>query len=172
VHKQCHSVNITTAHEILKRREWQLCNLTLPFNHSGSWTRKEKMGSVIHRKIVHSQSCTSLAATPKPNHSLTPAKFHPQVMATEAEPSHAQYQQMWNAQPITQIWMWLCPHAIALHVKAHHARPRTIVDSCLRALAMGLKLLVVLVMLQLTTAAAVHGGQTWQTSMNAMALPC
>jgi hypothetical protein len=47
---------------------------------------------------VHSQSCTSLAATRKPNHSLMPAKFHPQVVATEAEPIHAKHQRMWNAQ--------------------------------------------------------------------------
>jgi hypothetical protein len=25
VHKQCHPVHITTAHEILQRRQWQLC---------------------------------------------------------------------------------------------------------------------------------------------------
>jgi hypothetical protein len=30
VHKQCHSVHITTAHEILQRRKWQLCKSTLP----------------------------------------------------------------------------------------------------------------------------------------------
>jgi hypothetical protein len=88
VHKQCHPVHITTAHDILQRRKWQLCKSTLPPNHSGSWTRKEKMGFVIHRKVVHSQSCTSLAATRKSKHSLMPAKFHPQVVATEAEPSH------------------------------------------------------------------------------------
>jgi hypothetical protein len=93
-------------HVILQRRKWQLCKSTLPPNHSGSWTRKEKMGFVIHRKVVHSQSCTSLAGTRKPNHSLMPAKFHPQVVATEAEPSHAKHQRMWNAQSITQIWMW------------------------------------------------------------------
>jgi hypothetical protein len=52
------------------------------------------MGFVIHRKIVHSQSCTSLVATRKPNHSLMPAKFQPQNMAIEAEPSHAQHQLM------------------------------------------------------------------------------
>jgi hypothetical protein len=46
------------------------------------------MGFVIHRKVVHSQSCTSLAAMRKPNHSLMPAKFHPQVVATEAETRH------------------------------------------------------------------------------------
>jgi hypothetical protein len=92
VHKQCHPVHITTAHEVLQRRKWQLCKSMLPPNHSGSWTRKEKMGFVIHRKVVHSPSCTSLAATRKPNHSLMPAKFHPQVVATEAEPSHAKHQ--------------------------------------------------------------------------------
>jgi hypothetical protein len=70
VHKQCHPVHITTAHEILQRRKWQLCKSTLPPNHSGSWTRKEKIGFVIDRKFVHSQSCTLLAATRKPNHSL------------------------------------------------------------------------------------------------------
>jgi hypothetical protein len=74
-HKLCHPVHITTAHEVLQRRKWQLCKSTLPPNHSGSWTRKEKVGFVIHRKVVHSQSCTSLAATRKPNHSLMPAKF-------------------------------------------------------------------------------------------------
>jgi hypothetical protein len=56
---------------------WQLCKSTLPPNHSGSWTREEKMDFVIHRKVVHSQSCTSLAATRKLNRSLMPAKFHP-----------------------------------------------------------------------------------------------
>jgi hypothetical protein len=35
-----------------------------------------------------------------------PAKFHPQLVATVAEPSHAKHQRMWNAQPSTQIWMW------------------------------------------------------------------
>jgi hypothetical protein len=30
VHKQCHPVHITTAHEILQRRKWQLCKSTLP----------------------------------------------------------------------------------------------------------------------------------------------
>jgi hypothetical protein len=102
VHKQCHPVHITTAHdflllllhEILQRRKWQLCKLTLPPNHSGSWAQKQQMGFVIHRKIVHSQSCTSLAATRKPNHSLMPAKFHPKLVATEAEPSHASSQHL------------------------------------------------------------------------------
>jgi hypothetical protein len=28
VHKQCHPVHITAAHEILQRHEWQLCNAT------------------------------------------------------------------------------------------------------------------------------------------------
>jgi Tfp pilus assembly protein PilV len=41
VHKQCHPVHITTAHEILQQRIWQLCKSTLPPNHSGSWARKE-----------------------------------------------------------------------------------------------------------------------------------
>jgi hypothetical protein len=41
VHKQCHPVHITTAHEILQRRTWQLCKSTLPPNHSGSWARKQ-----------------------------------------------------------------------------------------------------------------------------------
>jgi hypothetical protein len=41
VHKQCHRVHITTAHEILQRRKWQWCKSTLPPNHSGSWARKE-----------------------------------------------------------------------------------------------------------------------------------
>jgi hypothetical protein len=36
VHKQCHPVHITSAHEILHRRQWQLCKSTLPPNHSGS----------------------------------------------------------------------------------------------------------------------------------------
>jgi hypothetical protein len=85
VHKQCHPVHITTAHEILQRQKWQLCKLTLPPNHSGSWARKEKLGFVIHSRIVHSQSCTSLAATRRPIQSLMPAKFHPQVVATEAD---------------------------------------------------------------------------------------
>jgi hypothetical protein len=57
------------------------------------------------------------------------------------------------------------PCALDLRAKAHHARPRTTVDSCSRALAMGLILLVVLVMLRLIATAAVHGGQTWQTSV-------
>jgi hypothetical protein len=70
VHKQCHPVHITTAHEILQRRKWQLCKSTLPPNHSGSWTRKEKMGFVIHGKVVHSQSCASLAATRKPIYAM------------------------------------------------------------------------------------------------------
>jgi hypothetical protein len=39
------------------------------------------------------------------------------------------------------------PSALVLHVKLHHARPRAIIDSCLRVLAMGLVLLVVIVML-------------------------
>jgi hypothetical protein len=56
------------------------------------------------------------------------------------------------------------PCALVLLVKAHHARPRTIIDSCSRALAMGLVVLVVLVMPRLNAAAAGHGGQTWQTS--------
>jgi hypothetical protein len=55
------------------------------------------------------------------------------------------------------------PCALVLLVKAHHARPRTVVDSCSRALATGLVLLVVLLMLRLTTAAAGHRGRTWQT---------
>jgi hypothetical protein len=104
------TVHITTAHEILQLCKWQLCKSTLPPNHNGSWTRKEKMGFVIRRKVVHSQSCTSLAATRQPNHSLMPANFHPQVAATEAEPSHAQLQRMWNAQPSTQI----CVHCSCL----------------------------------------------------------
>jgi hypothetical protein len=37
---------------------------------------------------------------------------------------------------------------------------------------MGLALLVVLVMLRLTAAAAGHGGQIWQASMSEMARPC
>jgi hypothetical protein len=64
------------------------------------------MGFVIHWKIVHSQSCTALAASRNPNHSLMPAKFYPQGMAAEADPSYAQHQRVWNAQPSTQIWMW------------------------------------------------------------------
>jgi hypothetical protein len=124
-----HPIHITTAHEILQRRKWQLCKSTLPPNHSGSWTRKEKMGFVIHRKVVHSQSCTSLAATRKPSHSLMPANFHPQVMATEAEPSHAKHQRMWNAQSSTQIWMWSRLFtqrrgAKALHVSVLHCSSR------------------------------------------------
>jgi hypothetical protein len=129
VYKQCHPGHITTAHEILQRRKWQLRKSTLPPNHSGSWTRKEKMGFVIHRKVVHSQSCTSLAAMPKPNQPLMPAKFHPQVVATEAEPSHAKHQRMWNAQPSTQIWMWSRffaqrRGAKALHVNVLHCSTR------------------------------------------------
>jgi hypothetical protein len=77
------------------------------------------MGFVIHRKIVHSQRCTSLAATRKPNHFSIPAKFHSQVMAIEAEASHAQHQQMWNAQLSTQIWMWSRLFTQRRDAKAH-----------------------------------------------------
>jgi hypothetical protein len=116
------------------RQHMRSCNdvngkSTLPPNHSGSWTRKEKMGFVIHRKVVHSQSCTSLAATRKPNHSLMPAKFHPQALATEAKPSHAKHQRMWNAQSSTQVWMWSRLFtqrrgAKALHVSVLHCSTR------------------------------------------------
>jgi hypothetical protein len=92
-----------TAHEIPQRRAQQLCKSTLPVNHSGIWARKKQMGCIIHRKIVRSQSCTSLAAMGKPKHSLMPSKFHHQVVATEVEPSHDQHQRMWNAQSSTQI---------------------------------------------------------------------
>jgi hypothetical protein len=129
VHKQCQPVHIMTVHEILQRRKWQLCKSTLPPNHSGGWTRKEKMGFGIHRKVVHSPSCTSLAATRKPNHSLMPAKFHPQVVDTEAKPSHAKHQRMWNAHSSTQIWMWSRLFtqrrgAKALHVSVLHCSTR------------------------------------------------
>jgi hypothetical protein len=69
---------------------------------------------------VHSQSCTSLAAMCKPSHSLMPAKHYPQVMATEAEPSHAQHPRMWNAQPSTHIWMWSRLFAQRRGAKALH----------------------------------------------------
>jgi hypothetical protein len=69
----------------------QLCKSTLPRSHSSSWARKGQVSLIINRKTRHIQSCTSLAATRKPNHSLMRAKLHPQVMATEAEPSHTQH---------------------------------------------------------------------------------
>jgi hypothetical protein len=58
------------------------------------------------------------------------------------------------------------PHVISLSAPIH-----TSVDCCFRALAMRLALLVVLVMLRLNAATAGYGGQTWQTSMNAIVLP-
>jgi hypothetical protein len=64
------------------------------------------------------------------------------------------------------------PCALILRVKSHHARPRTTVDKCSCVLAMGLVLLAMLVMLRLTTTAAGRGGQTLQTSKNALVLPC
>jgi hypothetical protein len=88
--------NITTAHEILQLRAWQLCTLPLLPNRS-SWARTEQMSSIIHRKIVHSKSYTSLAATRKPNYLGMPAKLHLPTKDTEAESNHAQTQQMWDA---------------------------------------------------------------------------
>jgi hypothetical protein len=65
----------------------------------------------------------------KPNHSLMPAKFHPEVVVTEAEPGHAQHQRMRSAQPSTRVWMWSrlfaqWRGAKALHVNALHCSAR------------------------------------------------
>jgi hypothetical protein len=108
VHKRCQPVNdiMMTTHKILQRCKWQLCKSALSPNHSGRCARKGFMDFVIYRKIVHSQSCTSLATTRKPYHSLMHAKFHPQAMATEAKPSHAQHRPMFYAQFSSQLWMW------------------------------------------------------------------
>jgi hypothetical protein len=40
VHQSCHPVKITTTHEILQRRKWQLCKSTIPPNHSRQWARQ------------------------------------------------------------------------------------------------------------------------------------
>jgi hypothetical protein len=67
VHKQCHPVHITTAHEILQRRKWQLCKSTLPPNHSGSWARKE---------CGWASSSTGRSCIPKAAHRLQPRANH------------------------------------------------------------------------------------------------
>jgi hypothetical protein len=129
MYKWCHPVNVTTPHEILQRRQCQLCKSTLLPNHSGSWALKAQMGFLIHRKIVHSQSGKCLQPTRKPNNSLLPAKAHPQLIANEADPSHAQHQRSWSAQHSTQVWMWLRLFtqrrgARALHVSVLHCSTR------------------------------------------------
>jgi hypothetical protein len=62
VHKQCHPVHITTAHEILQRRKWQLCN------------RRSRLTTAVagHEKRRWASSSTGRSCIPKAAHRLQP----------------------------------------------------------------------------------------------------
>jgi hypothetical protein len=71
---------ITIAHEILQRREWQLCKSMLPSNNSNSWARQEQVGLIIHSKTTHpDRSAAALSflrqRKPKRNGSTSGALF-------------------------------------------------------------------------------------------------